>query len=76
MIKRSAAATLLAVGSVAVLGSYSWPQSHELEYVNSVLWTRAFEAEVRDGYLYVSFLNGLGILDVTDESNPQMVSKV
>jgi hypothetical protein len=58
------------------IGPTTLPQEHELEYVGSALWTRAFDGEVRGGCLYVSFLNGLGIFDVSDEDEPRMVSKL
>ena len=51
-------------------------QSDGLEYVNSAVWTRAYDAEIQDGYAYCSFLNGLGILDVTSKDNPQLVSQL
>ena len=69
--------TALMVGAVLATGSLN-PESQvdKIEYVGSELWTRAFDLEVREGYAYCSFLNGLGVLDVTDKANPRLVSKL
>ncbi len=69
--------TALVVGAVLACGSLnSGSQIDEIQYVDSGLWTRAFDVKVSDGYAYVSFLNGLGVLDVTDKANPRLVSKL
>jgi hypothetical protein len=69
--------TALVVGAVIASGSlYSGSQVDEIQYVGSGLWTRAFDLTVKDGYAYCSFLNGLGVLDVTDKANPRLVSKL
>ena len=69
--------TALVVGAALASGSlFSGSQVNEIQYVDSELWTRAFDMTVREGYAYCSFLNGLGILDVTDKANPRLVSKL
>ncbi len=69
--------TALVVGAALASGSmFSGSQVDEIQYVDSELWTRAFDVTVKDGYAYCSFLNGLGVLDVTDEANPRLVSKL
>lgn len=69
--------TALVVGAVLASGSLnSGSQVDEIQYVGSELWTRAFDLEVRDGYAFCSFLNGFGVLDVTDKANPRLVSKL
>jgi hypothetical protein len=69
--------TALMVGTVLASGSsFSGSQVHEIQYVNSELWTRAFDVTVREEYAYCAFLNGLGVLDITDKANPRLVSKL
>lgn len=58
-----------------LLGVHS-ARSEHIEYVNSTLWAGVPDVEVVDDYAYCSFHNGLIILDVSDPSDMQFVSKV
>jgi hypothetical protein len=76
MKQRSAKPALVIAAAFLFSSCLAEAQSNELEYVNGAVWTRAHDIEVREGYAYCSFLNGLGVLDVTDKSSPRLVSKL
>ncbi|MBC2696158.1 MAG: hypothetical protein HF982_12970 [Desulfobacteraceae bacterium] len=47
-----------------------------LKYQNSVLWTGIIDSKVVNDHAYCAFWNGLGILDVSDRTNPVLLSRV
>jgi hypothetical protein len=76
MINTAHRATLLLLVAVGFASVSCAPPTEELEFVSSVLWTRAYDVEIRDDYAYCSFLNGLVILDVSESDDPRMVSQL
>ncbi len=49
--------------------------AQEVEYVGSTLWTGIGDIQVIDDYAYCAFYNGLGVLDISDPSEPELISK-
>ncbi len=47
-----------------------------MDYVGSAHWTRAQDIEIRGTLAYVAFINGLGILDVSDVKRPVKISQL
>ncbi|UCE23097.1 MAG: hypothetical protein JSV46_08275, partial [Candidatus Aminicenantes bacterium] len=45
-----------------------------IEYVSSLLWSKAYDAKIIGDHAFCAFLNGLVILDVSDKSKPAFVS--
>ena len=54
--------------------STSWAQ--KFEYVNSTLWGWMNSVAIQDNYAYVAFVNGLGVFDISDKSNPTLISQL
>jgi hypothetical protein len=48
----------------------------DLEYVDSLLWSKAYDIEVAGDYAYCSFLNGLLVLDISDKRDPVSISRL
>ena len=68
--------TLLIAVAFLSLTLHGCSRSDSIEYVNSAVWTRAYDIEVHDGYAFCSFLNGLGIIDITNKAEPQLLSQL
>ena len=49
-------------------------EGSNLKYVSSILWSKAYDAEVVGDRAYCAFLNGLVILDVANKRKPALVS--
>ena len=47
-----------------------------IDYVNSILWTRLHDINVADDLVYCVFQNGLAILDVSNPETPVVISKL
>ncbi len=47
-----------------------------IEYVNSTLWGQINDIVISGDYAYCSFVNGLGIFDISDKTNPKFISKL
>ena len=47
-----------------------------LEYVGSALWTGMRDVALHNQMAFCSFTNGLMVLDLGDEKNPRVVSKL
>ncbi|MFC1572564.1 T9SS type A sorting domain-containing protein [Candidatus Eisenbacteria bacterium] len=66
----------ICVSVLLCLAFSSGATAQTIEYVSSTLWSGAFDVEVVGDYAYCAFANGLGILDVSDPTNPVFVSQV
>ena len=76
-MKQSAARShfLIAVAFLSLaLGGCA--RSDKIEYVNSAVWTRAYDIEIQENYAFCSFQNGLGVLDITNKAEPRLLSKL
>jgi hypothetical protein len=51
-------------------------QASELEYVSSLLWSKAYDAKIIGARAYCAFLNGLVILDVSNTRKPALISRL
>jgi hypothetical protein len=47
----------------------------EVDYAGSALWNNIYDLDVDGDYAYCLFLNGLGIIDVSDSTSPQWVGQ-
>ncbi|MDH5706143.1 MAG: hypothetical protein OEZ45_09000, partial [Candidatus Aminicenantes bacterium] len=70
--KRSLSAAFIILLACSSFAGFS--ESSNLEYVSSVLWSKAYDAEVVGDHAYCAFLNGLVILDVANKRRPALVS--
>lgn len=61
---------------LAGAGFTGFSESSSLEYVSSILWSKAYDAEVVGDRAYCAFLNGLVILDVANKKKPALVSSL
>jgi len=57
-------------------GASALTPSENVEYISSTLWTGIVDVDVVGEYAYCAFWNGLGIVDVSDPSQPILVSKL
>jgi len=53
-----------------------FPQKEKLEYVDSLLWSKAHDVKIVGDYAYCAFLNGLKILDISNKRKPAAVSQL
>jgi hypothetical protein len=51
-------------------------QKEEIRYVDSTLWTKAYDIKVVGERAYCAFLNGLMILDLSDKRRPALISEL
>ena len=51
-------------------------QKEEIRYIDSALWTKAYDIKVAGERAYCAFLNGLMILDLSDKRRPAKISKL
>jgi hypothetical protein len=58
-----------------LLVPYCRSSGQSIEYVSSTLWTGIGDIHVIDDYAYCAFYNGLGILDISNPSEPELISK-
>ncbi|MGD2294371.1 MAG: hypothetical protein PVF22_00870, partial [Candidatus Aminicenantes bacterium] len=49
------------------LSCCSFGQYSDMEYVSSMLWSKAFDVKIDGDLAYCAFLNGLVVLDVSDK---------
>ncbi|TFG52480.1 MAG: hypothetical protein E4H35_09380, partial [Candidatus Aminicenantes bacterium] len=77
---------MVAAGGTAVLsaGDGGGPSARpaisapekDLEYVSSILWSKAYDMVVDGSYGYCAFLNGLAVLDLAGGRSPAFVSQL
>ena len=48
----------------------------KLAYVGSALWTKAHDIEIQGDLAYCAFMNGFGVLNISDIKQPVMVSQL
>jgi len=51
-------------------------EASNLEYVSSILWTKAYDAKIDGDHAYCAFLNGLVILDISNKLKPVFISRL
>ncbi len=59
---------------VAIFASVAFAQT--LEYAGSALWNGAWDVKVVDNRAYCAFYSGLMIIDISDPSNPSIISRL
>lgn len=70
---RSARTLLVAVLCLSFAGSVS---AQNFEYIGSILWTGINDIHIQGDYAYCAFQNGLVIVDISDNSEPEFVSRL
>lgn len=68
-------AILLLVIPLLVFSGTSSSPAQEVEYLSSTLWTGVYDLVVVGDTAYCSFVNGLGILDLSDPESLTVVSQ-
>jgi hypothetical protein len=59
-----------------MLITVSAANGQNIEYVGSTLWSGIWNFRVEGDYAYCAFFNGLVILNVSDSSQPNLVSEL
>ena len=72
-MKKFISATIAVGLFLAMSGS---TEAQELEYVNSLYWTAAYDVAVEGDYAYYCFDPGLVICDISNIENPTFVSRL
>ena len=73
-MKKLLSAALIIMLAGSGLGKPS--QDSGIEYVSSLLWSKAYDAKIVGEHAFCAFLNGLVILDVSDKRKPAFVSSL
>jgi cobyrinic acid a,c-diamide synthase len=68
--------TLVLAFLAAGVPSFEGVTPQKMDFVGSALWTKAQGIEIRGTLAYVAFIDGLGILDITDTRKPVRLSQL
>jgi hypothetical protein len=74
--KTKKAFSVIFVGILLMFSCQLFSQKEKLEYVDSLLWSKAHDVKIKGDYAYCAFLNGLKILDVSNKRKPAAVSQL
>jgi hypothetical protein len=67
--------SIFAVTMVCCLLLLQPASANDYEYITSLLWTQPHDVTVEGDYAYCAYQSGLIILDVSDPTNPQFMSR-
>jgi len=76
MIRIARGLFLTGLSAVTIISSGLVGAQERIEYIDSLLWSKAYDIALDGDFAYCAFLNGLLILDISDPHDPVFVSRL
>ena len=62
--------------AVAFFSIFSVSLAQNVDFLSSTIWTEAKDVKVSGQYAYVTFFSGLGVFDISNLSEPELISTI